>query len=110
MMMTKFSTICLTILFCISASICAAQSKDTTACLKLEETMQAGEEDAGRRIENTGRMIEEVQEKVVRQKKAMTAYRKALDPKVRTRRVKYGRGESSAGLPRRYSSPRCSLR
>lgn len=87
MMMTKFSTICLTILFCISASICAAQSKDTTACLKLEETMQAGEEDAGRRIEKTGRMIEEVQEKVVRQKKAMTAYRKALNPKVRTRRV-----------------------
>ena len=69
MMMTKFSTICLTILFCISAGICAAQ------------------EDAGRRIEETGRMIEEVQEKVVRQKKAMTAYRKALDPKVRTRRV-----------------------
>ena len=87
MMMTKFSTICLTILFCISAGICAAQSKDTTACLKLEETMQAGEEDAGRRIEETGRRIEEVQEKVVRQKKAMTAYRKALDPKVRTRRV-----------------------
>ena len=46
MMMTKFSTICLTILFCISASICAAQSKDTTACLKLEETMRG--DDAGR--------------------------------------------------------------
>ena len=30
MMMTKFPTICLTILFCISAGICAAQSKDTT--------------------------------------------------------------------------------
>ena len=80
MMMTKFPTICLTILFCISAGICAAQSKDTTACMKIEQTMQAGKEDAGRRIE-------EVQEKVVRQKKAMTAYRKALDPKVRTRRV-----------------------
>ena len=87
MMMTKFPTICLTILFCISAGICAAQSKDTTACMKLEETMQAGKEDAGRMIEETGRRIEEVQEKVVRQKKAMTAYRKALDPKVRTRRV-----------------------
>ena len=87
MMMTKFPTICLTILFCISAGICAAQSKDTTACLKLEETMQAGKEDAGRRIKETGRTIEEVQEKVVRQKKAMTAYRKALDPKVRTKRV-----------------------
>ena len=83
MMMTKFPTICLTILFCISAGICAAQSKDTTACMKMEETMLAGKEDAGRRIEETGRMIEEVQEKVVRQKKAMTAYRKALDPKVR---------------------------
>ena len=87
MMMTKFPTICLTILFCISAGICAAQSKDTTACMKMEETMQAGKEDAGRRIKETGHMIEEVQEKVVRQKKAMTAYRKALDPKVRTRRV-----------------------
>ena len=87
MMMTKFPTICLTILFCISAGICAAQSKDTTACMKMEETMQAGKEDAGRRIEETGRMIEDVQEKVIRQKKAMTAYRKALDPKVRTRRV-----------------------
>ena len=87
MMMTKFPTICLTILFCISAGICAAQSKDTTACMKIEQTMQAGKEDTGHRIKETGRTIEEVQEKVVRQKKAMTAYRKALDPKVRTKRV-----------------------
>ena len=63
MMMTKFPTICLTILFCISAGICVAQSKDTTACLKLEETMQAGKEDAGRRISGSQNYEEIVNER-----------------------------------------------
>ena len=57
MMMTKFPTICLTILFCISAS------KDTTACMKMEEAMQAGKEDAGRRISGSQNYEEIVNER-----------------------------------------------
>ena len=40
-----------------------AQSKDTTACLKLEETMQAGKEDAGRRISGSQNYEEIVNER-----------------------------------------------